>query len=61
MVGRGGLGGYFTGGLVAELIGYLLKTKSNYILVFAGASSMHVISLAVLHLLVPKIEMTKGK
>lgn len=61
VVGMGGFAGYFTGGLVAELIGYLLKTKGNYILVFAGASSMYVISLAVLHLLVPKIEMTKAR
>ncbi len=61
VVGMGGFAGYFTGGLVAELIGYLLKTKGNYIMVFAGASSMYVISLAVLHLLVPKIEMSKAK
>ena len=61
VVGLGGFAGYFTGGLVAELIGYLLKTKGNYIMVFAGASSMYVISLAALHLLVPKIEMTKAR
>lgn len=56
VVGLGGFAGYFTGGVLAEVIGYLLKTKGNYILVFAGASMMYLISLGLLHLLVPKIE-----
>jgi len=60
VVGFGGFVSYFTGGLVAELIGYLLKTKGNYVLVFAGASLMYVISLGVLHLLVPKIGMSRS-
>jgi ACS family hexuronate transporter-like MFS transporter len=55
VVGLGGFAGYFTGGFLAELIGYLLKTKGNYILVFGGASMMYLISLAILHLLVPRI------
>jgi MFS transporter, ACS family, hexuronate transporter len=59
VVGLGGFAGYFTGGVLAEVIGYLLKTKGNYILVFAGASTMYLISLALLHLLVPKIEQVK--
>ena len=56
VVGLGGFVGYFTGGLLAELIGYVLKTTGSYIWIFAGASLMYVISLALLHLLVPKIE-----
>jgi len=56
VVGLGGFVGYFTGGILAEIIGYQLKVKGNYILVFAGASMMYLISLAALHLLVPKIE-----
>lgn len=56
VVGLGGFVGYFTGGLLAELIGYVLKTTGSYVWIFAGASLMYVISLAALHLLVPKIE-----
>ncbi len=56
VVGLGGFVGYFTGALLAELIGYVLKTTGSYTLIFAGASMMYVISLAALHLLVPKIE-----
>jgi MFS transporter, ACS family, hexuronate transporter len=55
VVGLGGFVGYFTSGFLAELIGYLLKTKGDYILVFGGASMMYLISLAFLHLLVPRI------
>ena len=60
VVGLGGFVSYFTGGLVAELIGYLLKTRGNYVLVFAGASLMYLISLAILHLLVPRIGVSKS-
>ena len=60
VVGLGGFVSYFTGGLVAELIGYLLKTRGNYVLVFAGASLMYLISLAILHLLVPRIGASKS-
>jgi ACS family hexuronate transporter-like MFS transporter len=56
VVGLGGFVGYFTGGLLAELIGYVLKTTGSYVWIFAGASLMYVISLTLLHLLVPKIE-----
>jgi ACS family hexuronate transporter-like MFS transporter len=55
VVGLGGFVGYITSGFLAELIGYLLKTKGNYILVFAGASLMYLISLAIMQLLVPRI------
>jgi MFS transporter, ACS family, hexuronate transporter len=56
VVGLGGFVCYFTSGFLAELIGYLLKTKGNYILVFGGASMMYLISLTILHLLVPRID-----
>jgi MFS transporter, ACS family, hexuronate transporter len=55
VVGLGGFVGYFTGGLLAELIGHVLKKYGSYVPIFAGASLMYVISLAALHLLVPKI------
>jgi MFS transporter, ACS family, aldohexuronate transporter len=60
VVGLGGFAGYFASGFLAELIGYLLKTRGNYVLVFAGASLMYLISLAILHLLVPRIGASKS-
>lgn len=57
-VGLGGCLAYWTGGAVAELIGYVLKTTNSYALVFAGASMMYLISLGVLQVLVPRIEPT---
>lgn len=59
VVGLGGFVGYFASGFLAELIGYLLKTQGNYVTVFAGASFMYLISLAILHLLVPQIGASK--
>ena len=56
VVGLGGFVSYLTGAVMAECIGYVLKVTGSYVLIFAGASLMYVISLAVLHLLVPKIE-----
>jgi ACS family hexuronate transporter-like MFS transporter len=56
VVGMGGFVSYFTGGVVAQLVGYLLRTTGSYGSIFAGASLMYVISLTALHLLVPKIE-----
>jgi ACS family hexuronate transporter-like MFS transporter len=55
VVGLGGFVSYLTGALIAELIGWVLQTTGSYVTVFAGASLMYVISLALLHLLVPKI------
>jgi len=59
VVGLGGFVGYFMGGLLAELIGYVLKTTGSYVLIFAGASFMYVISLGAMHLLVPQIKPVK--
>jgi ACS family hexuronate transporter-like MFS transporter len=55
VVGLGGFVTYFTGGVVAKLIGYVLETTGSYVVVFACASLMYLISLLALHLLVPKI------
>ena len=56
VVGFGGFVAYFAGGIVAELIGIQLKQKGNYVLVFGCASLMYIISVTVLHFLVPKIQ-----
>jgi len=55
-VGLGGFVSYLTGAAIAELIGYVLKTSGSYVTIFAGASMMYVLSLLVLHLLVPRIQ-----
>jgi len=55
VVGLGGFVTYFTGGVVAKLIGHVLETTGSYITVFACASLMYLISLFALHLLVPRI------
>ena len=56
VVGLGGFVSYLTGAAIAELIGYILKTSGSYVTIFAGASMMYVLSLLVLHLLVPRIQ-----
>lgn len=55
VVGLGGFVTYFTGGLVAEVIGLVLKKTGSYASIFAAASLMYVVSLLILHLLVPRI------
>lgn len=56
VVGLGGFVSSFAGGVAAELIGYQLKTKGNYILVFGCASVVYLVSLGLLHLFVPRIQ-----
>ena len=56
VVGLGGFVSYLPGAAIAELIGYVLKTSGSYVTIFAGASMMYVLSLLVLHLLVPRIQ-----
>lgn len=55
VVGLGGFVAYFTGGVVAELIGFILKKTGSYNSIFAAASLMYLLSLLIIHLLVPKI------
>jgi MFS transporter, ACS family, hexuronate transporter len=57
VVGLGGFVTYFTGGVVAKLTGYILEATGSYVMVFAWASLMYVLSLVALHLLVPRIEL----
>jgi len=55
VVGVGGFVSYFTGGVVAELIGLILAKTGSYASIFAAASLMYLLSLLILHLLVPRI------
>jgi MFS transporter, ACS family, hexuronate transporter len=55
VVGLGGFIAYFTGGFMTEIIGMILKRTDSYASIFAAASLMYLISVLILHLLVPKI------
>jgi len=61
VVGLGGFVSYFTGGLVAKVIGWTLEATGSYVSIFAGASLMYVLSLLFLHLLVPRIPATAAR
>ena len=41
--------------MVAEIIGVILKKTGSYTSIFAAASLMYLLSLLVLHVLVPRI------
>jgi len=57
VVGLGGLGGAIGGALVAPMVGYWLDfSHGAYGPLFIAAGSMYLIALAIIHLLVPKLE-----
>jgi ACS family hexuronate transporter-like MFS transporter len=55
VIGLGGFVCYFTGGFVNGLTGMILQQTGSYAYVFAYFSGTYVLSLLILHLLVPKI------
>lgn len=55
VVGLGGFVAYFTGGFVNELTGQILQRTGSYVPVFAYFSGMYLLSLLLVHLLVPRI------
>jgi MFS transporter, ACS family, hexuronate transporter len=56
VVGFGGMAGAVGGMLIAKLTGYILDTTGSYVPIFLIAASTYLIALAVIHLLVPKLE-----
>jgi MFS transporter, ACS family, hexuronate transporter len=57
VVGLGGMGGSFGGMLVAPLVGYWLDwSHGAYGPLFIIAGSIYLVALAIIHLLVPRIE-----
>jgi ACS family hexuronate transporter-like MFS transporter len=56
VVGLGGMAGAVGGMLIAKLSGYILQATGSYVPVFLIAASAYLIALAVIHLLVPKLE-----
>ena len=55
VVGLGGFMAYFTGGFVNEFTGQILQHTGSYVPVFAYFSLMYLLSLLLVHLLVPRI------
>jgi ACS family hexuronate transporter-like MFS transporter len=56
VVGIGGFGGAVAGMLVATFTGFLLQFTGSYVPLFVMASSAYLLALAVIHILVPKLE-----
>jgi ACS family hexuronate transporter-like MFS transporter len=56
VVGLGGMFGAVGGMMIAKLTGYILQATGSYVPVFLIAASAYLIALAVIHLLVPKLE-----
>ena len=55
VVGLGGFMAYFTGGFVNGFTGLILERTGSYVPVFAYFSGMYLLSLLLVHLLVPRI------
>ncbi|WP_438481346.1 MFS transporter [Oleiharenicola lentus] len=60
VVGLGGFVAYFTGGFVNGFTGLILQKTGSYVWVFAYFSMMYLLSLALLQLLVPRIQREKA-
>ena len=56
VVGFGGMAGAVGGMLIAKLTGYLLEATGSYVPVFLMAAFAYLVALAVIHLLVPRLE-----
>ena len=61
VVGMGGFVTYFTGGLISAATGHILQKTGSYVPVFVYFSGMYVVSIAAMHLLVPKIQQVELK
>ena len=56
VVGVGGTAGAIGGMLIAKLTGYILQTTGSYLPVFIIAGSTYLVTLGIVHLLVPRLE-----
>lgn len=61
VVGLGGFVGYFTGGFVNGLTGYIVQETGSYVWVFVYFSGTYVVSLLAIQLLVPRIGQSGAK
>jgi ACS family hexuronate transporter-like MFS transporter len=56
VVGLGGFAGAVGGMLIAKVTGYVLQATGSYVPVFMIAAFTYLAALAVIHLLVPRLE-----
>ena len=56
VVGFGGMAGAIGGMLIAKLTGYILDAPGSYVPVFLMAAFAYLVALAIIHLLVPRLE-----
>ena len=56
VMGIGGAAGAVGGMLMAKYVGHVLETVGSYVPVFLWAGSAYMIALAIIHLLVPRLE-----
>ena len=56
VVGLGGMAGAFGGMLIAKIISYLLQVTHSYTIPFIMAGTAYLFGLAVVHILVPRLE-----
>lgn len=59
IVGLGGMAGALGAMLILKLTGYILSDTGSYTALFVIAASAYVISLAIIHVLVPRLEQVK--
>src|SRR5262245_12619898 len=59
VVGIGGFAGALGGMVIAKITGYILQTTGSYMPVFFIAGTTYLVTLLVIHLLVPKMEPAK--
>jgi MFS transporter, ACS family, aldohexuronate transporter len=59
VVGIGGFAGAIGGMVIAKITGYILQTTGSYLPVFIIAGTTYLVTLLVIHLLVPKLEPAK--
>ncbi len=59
VVGFGGMWGAIGGMLIAKITGYVLEATHSYVAVFLIAASAYLVTLLVVHLLVPRLEPAK--
>ena len=56
VIGFGGMCGAVGGMLIAKVTGYLLQTTGSYLAVFVIAGTTYLVTLAIVHLLSPRLE-----
>jgi ACS family hexuronate transporter-like MFS transporter len=56
VVGFGGMAGAVGGMSIAKLTGFILQTTGSYVPVFLIAGSAYLLALAIVHLLVPRMD-----